>query len=234
MKKIIISIFLLFIGFNLSAQTYSIKVGTTLSNLWGQDLNSTDWGDYSTILNPGILIGGSITFGGINYEKYDFISHPIGETTIELLYSENGWGVIDATSPYLTGQTKHQNLQLNGMTYFPLSENFSLGAGIYTAFMLGYDHINAGKIVGGLLVVNDVNVYAKNRFDVGPNVSTKIRLNDNLALDIRYSLGLLKHFYQEPVPGVSVGRWYELYNGSIQTSVSYYFGKIKYKDSWRE
>ena len=233
MKKIIISIFSLLVTFTLSAQTYGVKVGSTLSDLWGSESNDLHL-DYTTILNPGILIGGSITFGGIKYEKYDFINHPIGETTIELLYSENGWGYIDAPGSITTGQTKHQNIQLNGMTYFPVSENFSLGAGIYTAFMLGYDHVLDGEIINGILIVNDVNVYAKNRFDVGSNFAIKYLLNDNIDLNIRYCLGLLRHFYEEEVPGVSDAFWVDLYNGSIQTSVSYYFGKRKYKDSWRE
>ena len=146
MKKIIISIFSLLVTFTLSAQTYGVKVGSTLSDLWGSESNDLHL-DYTTILNPGILIGGSITFGGIKYEKYDFIVHPIGETTIELLYSENGWGVVDAPFPHLTGQTKHKNLQLNGMTYFTVSENFSLGAGIYTLALSNDEEVQYRKIV---------------------------------------------------------------------------------------
>ena len=66
MKKIIISIFSLLVTFTLSAQTYGVKVGSTLSDLWGSESNDLHL-DYTTILNPGILIGGSITFGGIKY-----------------------------------------------------------------------------------------------------------------------------------------------------------------------
>ena len=241
MKKIIISIFLLFIGFNLSAQTYGIKVGPTLSTMFGSDADLM--GTVSFLPTPGITAGGSISWGDPIFEKYDFIDQSIGQMTIELLYFESGMRIESITTGDITipaiENIKHHNIKLNGLSYFRLSPRFSIGGGIYTSFLLGInstlenksDFINAGYSDFWTVPVND---YAKNRFDLGTMIAFKYIITDNICWELRSSNGFLKYFYQEEVPNVSEDFWYDIYNYSVSSSVSYYFGKMKYKDSWRE
>tara|TARA_B100000902_G_scaffold397153_1_gene460091 strand:- start:1075 stop:1317 length:243 start_codon:yes stop_codon:yes gene_type:complete len=66
----------------------------------------------------------------------------------------------------------------------------------------------------------DVDMNDFNRIDLGSNFGATFFLNDVINIDIRYSLGILKldEAYDE-----------DLFNNSIQISVSYMFGGLLFK-----
>ena len=75
MKKLFTTICAALLTFSLSAQTFGGKAGIVSGTWYGEDVESDD----KSIVNPGILIGGSVTWGNFGDSR---------RTSLELLYSQ--------------------------------------------------------------------------------------------------------------------------------------------------
>ena len=193
MKRIITLIFVIFITSTISAQTYQAKLGTSLSSWYGSDVETNDM----TILNPGILIGGGVTLGDFGDSR---------RTSVELLYSQKGakYANNDVSLRYITSY-----LEINGMTYFLVTDQVSLGAGIYTGFL---SSIKAVSVVDGDKETEsaDVEDWTDRPVDFGSNFGVKFHVNEQMDIDLRYGLGVL-----------GLDEDLEAYNSTIQISFSY-------------
>ena len=248
MKKIILSLFLLFSVFKLSAQkqtTYSVKLGSTYSGMYGSDIDNISNVPTTVgfIPSPGIVVGGAINFIEPIFEKHPPVIHSYSGSKVEILYFENGANIesdlIEVASGASLGvpiiqNIKQSNIRLTGQSYFRLSPTFYIGGGLYTSFLLGKNQ-NFTSVIPAGIVLNPIplNDYAKNRFDLGTMISFKYMLTDNLSWEARVSTGFLPWNKIEEVPGVSDAYWTKAYNISLSASCSYYFGKLRYRDSWR-
>ena len=248
MKKSILLLFVLFSVFNLSAQkqtTYSVKLGATYSGMYGSDIDNlfNVGGTVSFIPSPGIVVGGAINFIEPIFEKHQPIIHSYSGSKFEVLYFENGFNLESDAYNAQSGDNlgfsivqniKQSNIRLTGQSYFRLSPTFYIGGGLYTSFLLSKNQNVTSEIPTGFFFIPaPMNEYAKNRFDLGTMISFKYMLTDNLSWEARASTGFLPWNKIEEVPGVSDAYWTKAYNISLSSSVSYYFGKLRYKDTWR-
>ena len=240
MKKTILSLCLLFTVFNLSAQkqtTYSVKLGSTYSGMYGSDIDNIN--NVPTTVgfmpSPGIVVGGAINFIEPIFEKHPPVIHSYSGSKFEILYFENGYNLATDNLGFpVTQNIKQSNIRLTGQSYFRLSPTFYIGGGLYTSFLLSKDqNITSVWPTGVSFTPTPLNDYAKNRFDLGTMISFKYMLTDNLSWEARASTGFLPWNKIEEVPGVSDAYWTKAYNISLSASCSYYFGKLRYKDSWR-
>jgi hypothetical protein len=248
MKKSILSLFLLFSVFNLSAQkqtTYSVKLGSTYSGMYGSDIDNISNVPTTVgfINSPGIVVGGAINFIEPIFEKHPPVIHSYSGSKVEILYFENGANIESDAYDVASGANlgfpiiqniKQSNIRLTGQSYFRLSPTFYIGGGLYTSFLLSKnENVTSDIPTGFVFIPSTLNDYAKNRFDLGTMISFKYMLTDNLSWEARASTGFLPWNHIEEVPGVSDAYWTKAYNISLSASCSYYFGKLRYKDSWR-
>ena len=132
----------------------------------------------------------------------------------------------------MTQDIKQSNVRLTGQSYIRLSPTFYIGGGLYTNFLISKNQDVTSLIPTGVIwTPSDMSDYAKNRFDLGPIISFKYMLTDNLSWESRVSTGILPWNYVEP-DGLDP-YWTRAYNVSLSASFSYYFGKLRYRDSWR-
>ena len=241
MKKTILSLYLLFSVCTLSAQkqtTYSVKLGSTYSGMYGSDIDHlyNVGGTVSFIPSPGIVVGGAVNFIEPIFEEHPPVIHAYSGSKFEILYFENGFNwVTDNLGFPLTQDIKQSNIRLTGQSYFRLSPTFYIGGGLYTSFLLSKNQNITSVLPAGTppLTGGPMSDYAKNRFDLGTMISFKYMLTDNLSWEARASTGFLPWNKIEEVPGVSDAYWTKAYNISLSASCSYYFGKLRYRDSWR-
>ena len=244
MKKTIITICILFGFSQLFSQDkpiYSVKAGSTYSGLYGSDIDNlfNDGGIVTFIPTPGIVVGGSVNFIEPIYEEHPPITHLFSGSKFEILYFENGYNVsadvsLDDLVFPLVQDIKQSNLRLTGQSYIRLSPTFYIGGGLYTNFLISRNQEVTNLLPPGVTTTQvDMSDYAKNRFDLGPIISFKYMLTDNLSWESRVSTGILPWDYVEEVPNVSDAYWSKAYNLSLSASFSYYFGKLRYRDSWR-
>ena len=196
MKKTLTLLFLFILSFSISAQTYHGKIGTTLGTWYGDDAEDID---DKTFLNPGLLIGFGMTLGEYGDSK---------RTGFELLYSQKGVKIEDGD---VSARIINNYLELSAMTHFLVSDQVSLGAGIYAALLNG---VVQTLTIDGDTESDDMDVddYTDRPFDFGSNFSVKFHLNEQMDIDLRYGLGILG--LDEDV---------DVFNSTIQLSYSYYF-----------
>ena len=248
MKKTIITICILFGVSQLFSQDkpiYSVKAGSTYSGWYGSDIDYINAVPTTVtfIPTPGIVVGGSVNFIEPIYEEHPPITHLFSGSKFEILYFENGANITsDAVDPNtgallgfpIISNIKQSNIRLSGQSYIRLSPTFYIGGGLYTSFLLSINDNRTNVIPTGFNYIPlQLNDLAKNRFDLGPIISFKYMLTDNVSWESRVSTGVLPWNYVEEVPNVSDAYWTKAYNLSLSASFSYYFGKLRYRDSWR-
>ena len=237
MKKILL-LFTILYTVNLSAQTtYSVKLGSTYSGMYGSDIDNLNNVPTTVgfIPSPGIVVGGAINFIEPIFEKHPPVIHSYSGSKVEILYFENGYNLETYNLGFpATQNIKQSNIRLTGQSYFRLSPTFYIGGGLYTSFLLSKNE-NVTSVIptGFVFIPSKINDYAKNRFDLGTMISFKYMLTDNLSWEARASTGFLPWNKIEEVPNVSDAYWTKAYNISLSASCSYYFGKLRYRDSWR-
>ena len=240
MKKTIIIICVLF-GFSQvfsqDKPIYSVKAGSTYSGMYGSDIDYIN-GVPTTVTfipTPGIVVGGSVNFIEPIYEEHPPITHLFSGSKFEILYFENGYNLVSDNLGFpITQDIKQSNIRLTGQSYIRLSPTFYIGGGLYTNFLISKNQDVTSVLPTGIIFSPaDMSDYAKNRFDLGPIISFKYMLTDNLSWESRVSTGILPWNYVEEVPNVSDAYWTKAYNLSLSASFSYYFGKLRYRDSWR-
>ncbi len=241
MKKTIITICILFGVSQLFSQDkpiFSVKAGSTYSGMYGSDIDLIN-GVPSTVAfipTPGIVVGGSVNFIEPIYEQHPPIKHLFSGSKFEVLYYENGYNLLsdNLTLGPIAQNIKQSNIRITGQSYIRLSPTFYIGGGLYTNFLLSKSHdVTTLLPIGTILQFSDMSDYAKNRFDLGPIISFKYMLTDNLSWESRVSTGVLPWNYVEEVPDGLDPYWTKAYNLSLSASFSYYFGKLRYRDSWR-
>tara|TARA_B110001469_G_C9593705_1_gene294705 strand:- start:196 stop:741 length:546 start_codon:yes stop_codon:yes gene_type:complete len=146
MKKYIIIIISFFLVSNLSAQSFGLKGGTSLTNFIGSDSEGSK-------LSPGFIIGAFMKFGESNIEFMpEILFHQKGEK------SDNG-----AASIVLN----YVDLAANGL--FHINDELALSVGPYAGYLLSgtldsksvtvwdlYNRTEFGANIGAIYNVNDL------------------------------------------------------------------------------
>tara|TARA_B100000427_G_C15441656_1_gene565448 strand:+ start:169 stop:768 length:600 start_codon:yes stop_codon:yes gene_type:complete len=192
MKKIILLSFIFSLTLNFSAQDFGIKGGSSFSYYaFGGDEDTENTMIYN---NPGFILGGFTQFGQDNIR-----------VTTELLFIQKG-SQQELNFNYPLSPTTIRGIfnyiESNAMCNFYISDNSSLNAGVYIAYLT-----QAAMIVDDSPKEDlDLDVYTDIvRSDFGINVGASIYVTDFLQLDARYGYGLS-----------SVSESFETFNRTIQ------------------
>ena len=195
MKKLFIPFIIVILTTSISfAQTFGVKTGISLASVYGTGTNDLD---YLTIINPGFIIGGVTQLGEGKFRS-----------TTELLYIQKGFKQMDEDFDYYRAIFNYAHLNSTGNLF--VSDRFSLNAGIYLEYIVS------------LKTVSDVDGYRDRetlefadddrRINFGAVYGATYYITENMNLDLRYGLGLMR-----------LEEDFNVWNNSIEVSFGYAF-----------
>jgi len=184
MKKLFTILCVTLISLSMSAQAqFGIEAGLNMSNISGSD--HKDYFGYSTEMRVGLRLGGTVAF-----TLSDAVTLKTG-----LIYSVKGWestmdivtydpitGFIYDVSAYDYSQSLNY-LEVPMNFSFAASDQFSLVAGPYFAFLMG-----ATTYVGD--ESESTNTDGMRSMDIGINLGAGVAVTEAISINAGYSIGL--------------------------------------------
>lgn len=200
MKKTVLLLFVGFLSFGVSAQSFGLKGGMVMATMGGDDIE-----DAKMIFAP--LFGGFMQFG----------DGPIKFTT-EFGYVRKGakseYTIDDydglGNAAEITNTVKIDYLEIGVNGNFHITDEFSINVGPYLGINLGDKLEVEMKYLGN--TASDKGDADAESIDFGANFGFSFWVNDMFLIDARYGLGLTE-----------LDDNTEVFNRTIQLGVGYLF-----------